>query len=321
MTETKHGFLAWVGAALLVAPAAVLAQAADSSGCDRECLKGIAASYIGAMVAHDPRKVPLASNFRLVENLKRTTTSEGLWSAASAPAGEYQIYVPDTKAQQVGFIGLIQANGKPTQLGLRLKVENHKVTEAEHVVVYSVRESFLPNLQKPRKAFGVAVPEPFRDSRGRLLYIGASYYDALDRNNGSLAPFADDCVRFENGMQTSRNVAGVDSSTSLMGGAGPGCKAQIDSNLFEYITTIDDRRVWIADEEMGLAFGLSHFRHAMEQKEFRVIGIPGPETRKVDFAPFDLPAAHIFKIWGGQIHEVEALGFMAPYNSPTGWER
>ncbi len=49
-------------------------------------------------------------------------------------------------------------------------------------------------------------------------------------------------------------------------------------------------------------------------------GVPGQEVRKMDNAPFDLPAVHIFKIWGGQIHEIEALGFVAPYNSPTGWE-
>ena len=36
--------------------------------------------------------------------------------------------------------------------------------------------------------------------------------------------------------------------------------------------------------------------------------------------PYDLPAAHIFKITGGEIHEVEALGIFVPYGSPTGWE-
>ena len=33
-----------------------------------------------------------------------------------------------------------------------------------------------------------------------------------------------------------------------------------------------------------------------------------------------MPAAHIFKIWGGQIHEIEAVGVVEPYNSPTGWK-
>jgi hypothetical protein len=40
----------------------------------------------------------------------------------------------------------------------------------------------------------------------------------------------------------------------------------------------------------------------------------------LNIKPFDLPAAHIFKIQGGKIHEIEAMGFVAPYNSKTGWE-
>lgn len=36
--------------------------------------------------------------------------------------------------------------------------------------------------------------------------------------------------------------------------------------------------------------------------------------------PFDLPAAHVFKIGPDQlIHEIEAMGFRAPYDAPTGW--
>jgi hypothetical protein len=33
-----------------------------------------------------------------------------------------------------------------------------------------------------------------------------------------------------------------------------------------------------------------------------------------------MPAMHVFKIWGGQIHEIEAIGISPPYKSPTGWE-
>ena len=42
---------------------------------------------------------------------------------------------------------------------------------------------------------------------------------------------------------------------------------------------------------------------------------------EMQFDPFDLPAAHIFKIGAdGEVHEIEAMGFQAPLNSPTGWE-
>jgi hypothetical protein len=293
--------------------------AADKS-CDRACLDGLADTYLAALVAHDPSKAPLSPQIRFVENLQRLKPGAGLWQTASAVPTTFKIAVPDPIAQQVGLIAVMQENGKPIELGLRLKVENGKITEAEHVVVHELREASLANLQTPRMPLLSSVPEPYRDSRGRLLYIGASYYDALDLNNGSLAPFADDCARRENGMQTSRNPVPSDPSQGMGLLGALGCAKQLDTQVMSYIDTIDNRRVWIADEQNGLAFGLSHFHHSMQKKEIHTIGVPGQETRKMDFKPFDLPAVHIFKIWGGQIHEIEALGFLAPYNSPTGWE-
>jgi hypothetical protein len=98
------------------------------------------------------------------------------------------------------------------------------------------------------------------------------------------------------------------------------CTSQLDSQSMAYITTIDQRRVEIADTVTGLALGFSHFRHPMTQKEYPVFNDPGRDKSTANFAPFDLPAMHIYKIWGGQIHEIEAMGFMAPLNSATGWE-
>jgi hypothetical protein len=98
------------------------------------------------------------------------------------------------------------------------------------------------------------------------------------------------------------------------------CKSQLDSQTMAYIDTIDNRRVEIADELTGLALGFSHFHHSMTQKEYKIVNDPSREVSKMNFNPFDLPAMHIYKIWGGQIHEIEAMGFTAPYNSPTGWE-
>lgn len=102
----------------------------------------------------------------------------------------------------------------PNEVGIRLKLANGRVTEAEHVVVHTLRETSLANLETPRLPLVSPVTdEAYRNGRNRLLAIGASYYDALDNNNGSLAPFADDCVRFENGLQTARNAVTRDPST------------------------------------------------------------------------------------------------------------
>ena len=87
-----------------------------------------------------------------------------------------------------------------------------------------------------------------------------------------------------------------------------------------YITAIEPRRVEIADPETGLVFGLSQFRQPMKDKFVKIVGVPGLEKLDLNIKPFDLPAAHIFKIKDGKIHEIEAMGFVMPYNSKTGWE-
>ncbi|MEJ1963339.1 MAG: hypothetical protein WDO56_17975 [Gammaproteobacteria bacterium] len=295
-------------------------QAADTP-CDRACLIALTDTYVAAVVAHDPSKVQLASDIRFVENVKRMKPGEGLWKSATAGPTTFKIYVPDAVAQQVGFIGAMQSDGKPVEVAVRLKLVGGKITEAEHIFA-EVREANLPHMKSPRLPLITPVTDPdYRDARGRLLHIAATYYDALDNNNGSLAPFADDCVRFENGMQTVRNVVPSDPSQGLGLASALGCTKQLDTNSFEYIDRIENRRVWIADEENGVAIGFSHFRHPMTKTEFKIYGIPGQKTRDMkNQKPFDMPAAHIFKIWGGQIHEIEAVGVSAPYNSPTGWE-
>lgn len=313
--------------AVVFAFAAASAQAqTDRPKMDRQGLIDLADTYFAALVANDPQQAPLAENIRFVENLTRMSPGEGLWASASAPPDTFKVLVPDPVAQTVGFIVMMEetaeGQARPVQVGGRLQVENGRIVEAEHVVVHNVRETSLANLQTPRSAFHADVPEPYRDAYGRLMAIGESYYAALDLNNGRLAPFADDCVRFENGMQTARNAVPADA----VPGQGPspfgalGCEAQLDTQLFTYIDTIDHVRMVAADEQRGLALGFSHFRHSMEDREYPVFGVPGRETYTMDLEPFDLPAVHLYKIHGGQIHEIEALGYMADYMSPTGWE-
>jgi ketosteroid isomerase-like protein len=64
----------------------------------------------------------------------------------------------------------------------------------------------------------------------------------------------------------------------------------------------------------------------MKESAVKIVGVPGvsevPLTGRDSqpIKPFDLPAAHIFKVRGGKIHEIEAMGFSVPYDSRTGWE-
>ncbi len=308
--------------ASLIALMGILAIAQPAKGaaaqCNRACLKNTVNKYLAALVAHDPSQVSLAANVKFVENTVPMHPGDGLWKTASAVPTTFKIYVPDPVSEEVGFMGVMQEKGKPVLIALRLKIRNGKITEAEHLIARNLMERNLANLQTPRPGLLATVPPAERTPRAQMLKDGLSYYTALVTSNGKAAPFADDCLRHENGMQTTGNPPPAKPGFGTMGAMG--CSAQLDTHVMSYITRIEPRRVEIADPETGLVFGLSQFRQPMDEKVVKIVGVPGVDHVDMNFKPFDLPAAHIFKIRDGKIHEIEAMGFLMPYNSKTGWE-
>ena len=293
---------------------------AQAAPCDRACLIQTTNIYLAGLVAHDPTIVKWAPDVKFVENTVPMKPGDGLWKTASAIPTTFKIYVPDPVAQQIGFLGVMQENDRPIEIALRLKLVDGQIAEAEHLIARNLSTTSLVNLVVARPAFSAKVPEDLRSPRDEMLKIGASYYEALVTADANNAPFADDCVRRENGMQTTSNPPLKPGATSLQIMGAMGCEAQLKTHTFDYIKRIEPRRVWIADPETGLVFGLSQFRHPMEEKSLKIVGVPGVDTVPMNFKPFDLPAAHIFKISGGKMHEIEAMGATMPYNSKTGWE-
>jgi hypothetical protein len=301
----------------MAAPAHAQARHFDEPGpCNRQCLIDLANDYLAALVAHDPSGVPLANDLAFVENTERKRAGEGLWETASAVPSAFALHVPDPVSRQIGFIGMMEESGNPIQLGLRLKIDDGgEIVEAEHLVVRSFNGNALENLQTPRPGLLAEVPRGERLARELMLMVGMTYYDSIEQSSGDATLYADGCERHENGMITAGGEG-----TGFDGLPRQGCHAQMDSRVFTYIDDIDHRRVWIADEVTGLVFGLSHFRHSMQNKEITVIGRDGqPTTRPMNFDPFDLPAAHIFKIRNSRIDEIEAMGFTMPYMTKNGW--
>lgn len=339
------------------APTAATAAAPapeSATACNRQCLIDATEAYVAAIVAHDPSQAPLAADIVFVENVTKMQPGEGLWQSAVQAPGAFEIHVPDEINQSAGYLAMmtrlappqapqgsspeeqavfVAANPTPVEqpviVAFRLQFDAaSNVSEAEHLLS-GVREAQLANLQTLRPGILTEIPEGQRMPYSELIEIGASYYDALDDNNGELTPFAADCERHENGMITASATPAA--GAPAIPGAAPtpavarDCRHQLNSGTFQYIDRIENRRVFAADPVTGLVMGLSHFRHPMDNLPYRVTNLDGSTSERTldsfPFAPFDLPAAHIFKIGAdGQVHEIEAMGFTAPYNSPTGWE-
>jgi hypothetical protein len=319
-------------ASALVASASVHAQPPQvAAACDRACLIDIADSYLAAIAANAPGRAPLSDELKFVENVTALKRGEGLWASAAGEATGFRIYVPDPDEGTIGLMTVIgrrtRASVVPAQVAVRLKIEDGEITEAEHLIAEVESPEARARLQAPRPQVTAVVPERERSARAELAKIAASYYDALDESDGTLAPFADDCERQENGMITASSTLppAPFESVDVDGRSPPpvarDCVGQMSSRRFAYIDSIDNRRVFAVDPVQGLAMGLSHFRQSMRRGPHLMIAADGSRVmweEKRD--PYDLPAAHIFKITGGEIHQVEALGIFVPYDSQTGWE-
>jgi hypothetical protein len=341
----KHPKIVLVLAAIFVFSAPNFLRAAQT--CDRQCLVDLMKNYLAALVAHDPKLVPFDKDVKFTENTANIPVGDGLWVTATGGPSEFQIYAADPVMQQVACLVMMKENGnQDILLGVRLALRRGRISEAEH---HAVRENLtyaMPNLQKPRPGLVEDISPADRTPRDQMLDIGLAYYDALTGEDGTLAPFAEECERRENGStsvggkrpapkpQAAPKAADAkaqfpppsagDSEMAKLGmalAAAPNtCEGQISAGVWAYITEIKNRRLLVIDEKKGLAVGFSNFYHDSKLKVAKLKGIPGMETVPSYQGLFNMPAIHFFKIKKGKIYDIEATGLVEPYGAKTGWE-
>jgi hypothetical protein len=281
----------------LLASVTFSAQAQD---CDRSCLEGFLNQYLDALVANDASKAPLSYGFRQTENSIVTPNDEGLWSTATA-LGELQRRYYDPVAGTAGYAGLVEEDGEPAVVALRLKVENQKITEAEwHIgrkddvgisgepggVVYDLEELLAnpPN--------GGEVPVDRRFSRDDLIAVANSYFDGIIAKNSKIIKGHPGCSRRENGFPT----FGGELAPGAVGFEGKGdCRTVGDFGLAQ----ITARRVHVVDVEQQVVMMSVVF-----------LRLPGNERWRNHFT-------HTMSIEDGLIRHVHGAMFYAPPTQPV----
>jgi len=303
--------------------------ASAAAACDRACLVGVMDKYLAALPAHDPAGAPLASNVKFTEQAAQIPVGDGLWLSATEAPTTFKIVAADPTSGQVGAIVTMKEWDKPILLAARLKVADGKITEIENVIARDLRPASMANLNTPRQALLDDVPAAERTPRDQMLAAAFSYFDSIEQDDGTVAPFADDCTRHENGLQTTNNKTA--SPTPLNGvGSNLGsalaklgamtCTDSMSTGSLQYITMIRPRHLLIVDEQKGLVFGFPRFVHRGDDRHYKITGVPGVDAIDMPFGPTDLQASEMFKIRSGKIHEIEATGFINAYMAPTGWD-
>ncbi len=297
---------------------------AAADACDRACLESIAEKYLAALVQHDPSKAPILPGTRYTENAVDLPLPDGLWRTAGQ-IGKYRLYVSDPQQGEIGFFAKATENGAPVLIATRLKVVKGQIAEIE---------SYAPRLgnnitegpgssprvdelgEVTRKQFTTALPPGKRLSREKLVSIASTYYTGIENNTGvKVPPFADDCMRLENGSPTT--------GVPLAPGATPTthnmkCKDAFGLGYYREDTRLRNRRILAVDEDRGLVYMGCFFDHDATVRSYTV---KDGSTRKVSqTGPWTWGTHEIFQINAdGQISQIEAVLLAFPYGTRPGW--
>ncbi|MBZ5677738.1 MAG: hypothetical protein LAP61_26125 [Acidobacteriia bacterium] len=277
------------GVLVLAAMTTVSAQAAD---CDRACLKGMITKYVDAMVAHDPARLPLAKSVRFTEDSQELKLSDGLWKTVTKKGDFRQDYIDLKKQIAASHVMLFEDNAQ-VLYSVVLRVVDQKITGIETLVDRITPTSrFKPDsLEKPLPGMSAPVPAGKRMPRADMIRAALLYPEGLRIGNFTEAktPFAKEAYRVENG-------------TFIAGEGGPRPNAP---GLFtQKIMLHPDVKASVAavDEEEGAVLLWMNFGDTNSY---------GPGNALVTF--------EAFKVWGGEIHAINAFFRILPKDTQRGW--
>jgi hypothetical protein len=272
-----------------------VAHAAAPTDCTRACLGNLIAQYMKGMVAHDAGSLPVTPHVRFTQNGEVTKLGGGLWLTASG-IGAYEQEVLDVPGHTAAAQAIVLEEGdKPVLFALRLKEHGGRISEIETMVVRSDKDSVLfdpAGFDKGNAQMAYVPPSSEINPRAEAVRIAMKYPEGL--RVGSFvqvdAPFATDAYRIENGVHT----------------AGAGCKRAGCENIkTQKIIQHPDVRARVAavDDRLGIVLLYLDFGNTKTY---------GPDRALVTF--------EAFKVYGGQIHAVNAILHMASATAGSGWD-
>jgi hypothetical protein len=345
MRGRTHFLIAGALRALALGAAMAVAAPASAADCDRACLEGFANRFIDAVGTKKGKSLPLAANIRLTENGQNLAIGDGFWGTVDG-AGRFRNIFIDTETQQIGFISVMKEAKQLALYSGRLKIENGKYTEIETIIARSTGSgnisrgpAMLEELGAPHKSWSEVIPAAKRESREALIRGANAYFAAIELNDGHADyPFTDDCLRRENGVQTTNNaeVDYADLNRRLQGqaslsaeaaaaAANPiarlaalSCTAQFKSGVFRFVDRVRDRRFPVVDVERGAVFAFGFFDHSGTTRNFPL----ADGTMMRDFGPATPTTweiAEAFKVENGMIRTIEAVLTGVPYGMHSGW--
>lgn len=289
---------------------------AQSGQCDRSCLEGMMSTYLTALAAHDPGRLPAAPGVKYSENDQPLPLGAGEWKIAGSP-GKYRHVFADPQSGQVAAITTITEHGVGAIYVVRLKVEHGKIGEVETQISRdAVGAARYEKMGQPEHVWLEAVPPAQRVSRAVLIAQTDKYYSGMERNDprGDYSFFDKDCNRLEDALQTTNvktgDAYGHSNDTAF---ASLGCEAQFQTGFLGFVTKIRERRYPVVDEERQEVLAITTFDHNGTVRTLpSVNGKSSPIPAYFD-VPRTLHASEAFRLRADKLFRIEMTLTEVPY--------
>lgn len=294
--------------------------------CNRACLENVVDQYLAAVIAHNPKLVPLSADVKYTENDQRLEVGDGLWKTAHG-RGKYTHIFADPEFGQVAYMGTMMEAGAPFLLSLRLRIELGRVTEIESVLFKpgGGGPNNIANMDKPyvpEDFWFKSIPPAQRMSRQELISIADAYFSGLQKNDGKgvngtgTYPFTNDCHRVENGSPTT-NVPATAPPADGVGASALDCLAQFKLGYYFIVQNIHDRRYPVVDQERGIVW--SHAVFDQGTVNAGTLSDGRPYTFNGFNRPSSILVTEAFLIENGKIRRVEMVGPGVNYHLNSAW--
>jgi hypothetical protein len=226
--------------------------ATAASSCDRKCLRATTEKYLAALVEHKPGKAPLAKNIRYTENAVDVQPGEGLWKSVTA-LGQFQRIYVDAVQGQAGFFGLLDEQGVPAIVSLRLKVVDRKVTEAEAIIGRKGASLYAPDVLIANGPSDKPIDKSLRSTREQMILAADSYFNGAQSQNPAIVLQKPGCDRYENGVKMTNRAGTGAGGVSV----NRDCAGTLENA--KQIAAVVNRRYPVVDEEAGMVMGTAIF--------------------------------------------------------------
>ena len=276
-----------VGVLVLAVMATGAARPAD---CDRTCLQNMITTYLDAMVAHAPARMPLAAKPHYTEDSRELKLGDGLWKSVTGKGDFRQDYL-DLKREIAASHVVLFEGDRQVLYSVVLRIAERKISGIE-TLVYRVPADAKPKpqLHQPLVGMGEPVPAGKGMPRAEMVRVAISYAEGL-RLGGFVkanTPFAPEAYRLENGIKyAGEGCAGTDCAIRTQ-------KVRLHPDLKASVAAVD--------EEAGIVLLWMNFGDTHSY---------GPNQALITF--------EAFKIRDGAIHAVNAFLTFLPKEAERGW--